>query len=330
MSNASLRPLRAALVALPLLALAGAAGAQSRWETQVTKIASGEWTGPRLPDGQPDVQGHWSNTIGNHDNFTDPQGGIPGDVARAGGGGAGAIGTQRTERARAPSRVSDPADGQVPFQPWARALQQEFLANFFDPTKAGIHGTARALRARGSDEVLHVARLRDSPVSRATCCSCSIPARESFTSTASRTCRRTSSSGTATRAGIGKATRSSSTSTNNNAKARLGRTGEFASDNVHIEERYIFDESGERYTYEAVYTDPTVFTRPWTVTIPAKKYTEDSPQDDWHNQTWFAASAKGERLIEAYERTCVENNEGHGEVAIAAADADADADAQAR
>ncbi len=117
---------------------------------------------------------------------------------------------------------------------------------------------------------------------------------------------------------------------NNNAKARLGRTGEFASDNVHIEERYIFDASGERYTYEAMYTDPTVFTRPWTVTIPAKKYTEDSPQDDWHNQTWFAASAKGERLIEAYERTCVENNEGHGEVAIAAADADADADAQAR
>jgi hypothetical protein len=31
----------------------------------------------RLADGQPDVQGHWSNTIGNHNNFTDPQGGGP-------------------------------------------------------------------------------------------------------------------------------------------------------------------------------------------------------------------------------------------------------------
>ena len=32
--------------------------------------------------------------------------------------------------------------------------------------------------------------------------------------------------------------------TNNNAKARFGRTGEFASENVHIEERYIFDNDG--------------------------------------------------------------------------------------
>ena len=36
---------------------------------------------------------------------------------------------------RAPSRVSDPVDGEVPFQPWARAVQQEFLANFHNPTK---------------------------------------------------------------------------------------------------------------------------------------------------------------------------------------------------
>ena len=40
----------------------------------------------------------------------------------------------RAKRAR-PSRVSDPVDGQVPFQPWARAVQQEFLANFHNPTK---------------------------------------------------------------------------------------------------------------------------------------------------------------------------------------------------
>ena len=67
------------------------AAGKRRWRT----IEPGEWTGPRLADGQPDIQGHWSNTIANHDNFTDPQGGIPGDVARAGGGGARAIGTVR-------------------------------------------------------------------------------------------------------------------------------------------------------------------------------------------------------------------------------------------
>ncbi|MDD1622641.1 MAG: hypothetical protein LUQ11_14285, partial [Methylococcaceae bacterium] len=46
-------------------------------ERSFAKIASGKWTGPKLADGQPDEQGHWSNTIANHDNFTDPQGGIP-------------------------------------------------------------------------------------------------------------------------------------------------------------------------------------------------------------------------------------------------------------
>ena len=117
------------------LLLTGLAAAQGRWETKVATIAPGEWTGPRLPDGQPDIQGHWSNTIANHDNFTDPQGGIPGDEADAGGGGAAAIGTVKANKERAPSRVTDPSDGQVPFQPWARAMQQELLANFFNPTR---------------------------------------------------------------------------------------------------------------------------------------------------------------------------------------------------
>ena len=36
---------------------------------------------------------------------------------------------------KAPSRISDPADGQVPFQPWARARAQEFAAHLNDPTR---------------------------------------------------------------------------------------------------------------------------------------------------------------------------------------------------
>ncbi len=75
-------------------------------------IPEGKWTGKRLPDGQPDVQGHWSNTIGNHNNWTDPQGGIPGDPATRNR-------PQRPRAERAPSRVSDPPDGQTHEpQPW--------------------------------------------------------------------------------------------------------------------------------------------------------------------------------------------------------------------
>ena len=75
---------------------------------------------------------------------------------------------------------------------------------------------------------------------------------------------------------------------NNNGKARLARTGEFSSESVAIEERYVFASDGLRYVYEATYTDPTVYTRPWTVTIPNKKYSADATPDDWHYQAWDA------------------------------------------
>jgi len=97
-----------------------------RWEKTVPAIASGEWTGARLGDGQPDVSGFWSNTISNHSNFTDPQAGPPGEPS-------GAARLPRDQRA--PSRVSDPADGQVPYLPAARALQEDFARNFSNPVK---------------------------------------------------------------------------------------------------------------------------------------------------------------------------------------------------
>ncbi|HEX6996350.1 MAG TPA: hypothetical protein VF339_19625 [Gammaproteobacteria bacterium] len=302
------------LIAAGLVLLPAAAPAQSRWETEVFVVEPGEWTGPRLPDGQPDVQGHWSNTIGNHNNLTDPQGGIPGDVARPRGGGAAAIGAERPAEQRAPSRVTDPPDGQVPFQPWARAIQQDLLAHLFDPTKEQyVEPLARCAPAGPTKSLMwHGYEIRQYPgyvlfvFDSGTRIihldgKLHLPENIKLWNADSR--------------GRWEGNTLIVDVTNNNGKARLARTGEFASENVHIEERYIFANDGKRYTYQAVYTDPTVYTRPWTVTIPAKKYTEDSPQDGWHNPTFFANHPGGERIIEAYERTCVENNDGHGEVA---------------
>jgi hypothetical protein len=103
-----------------------AQGAASFRERTAPVIRSGDWTGPRLADGQPDVQGHWSNTIGNHNNFTDPQGGGPDAERRA------PLGPRDD---RAPSRVSDPPSGEVPFQPWARTKVAEFAAPLSDPVR---------------------------------------------------------------------------------------------------------------------------------------------------------------------------------------------------
>ncbi|HEY8518915.1 MAG TPA: hypothetical protein VIN61_02450 [Gammaproteobacteria bacterium] len=302
--------------ALTLLLPAAAGHADDRWETEVIRVPRGEWTGPRLPDGQPDVQGFWSNTIGNHDNFTDPQGGIPGDVARAGGGGARDIGTVQPREKRAPSRVSDPPDGQVPFQPWARAKQEELLANFFHPTKEEhIEPLARCAPAGPTKSLMwHGYEIRQYPGYVLFLFDSGtriihldgkphLPASIKLWNADSR--------------GRWEGNTLIVDVRNNNAKARLGRTGEFTSDNVHIEERYIFANDGQRYTYEAVYTDPTVLTRPFTVTIPAKRITVDSPRDGWHNQTFLANHPRPEPILETYERVCVEHNAGHGELAVA-------------
>ena len=109
--------------------------------------------------------------------------------------------------------------------------------------------------------------------------------------------------------------------TNHNAKARLGRSGEFVSADATVDERFVFDPAGERFTYHATYTDPSVLTQPFTITVPNKRVTADTPVDDWNNQTFHAnfpttthtGAAAGESpLLEAYERICVEGNEGHG------------------
>ena len=105
--------------------------------------------------------------------------------------------------------------------------------------------------------------------------------------------------------------------TNNNSKARFGphrRVRQRARD--RFEERYIFDTAGERFIYQAVYTDPTVLTRPFTVTIPNRRITDKTPQDGWNNITFPAIHSGTEPIIEAYERTCVENNGEHGGVAV--------------
>ena len=75
------------------------------------------WSPAQTPDGQPDVQGVWS-----------PVGGGTQSLDRALSSGAFfeelATGVSRDY----PSRIVDPADGRIPYQPWAAALQQELEA----------------------------------------------------------------------------------------------------------------------------------------------------------------------------------------------------------
>jgi hypothetical protein len=285
----------------------GGTGSGISREKSFPEIISGKWTGRRLPDGQPDVQGHWSNTISNHSNFTDPQGGIPNDpnpARRAKG--------PREERA--PSRVSDPPDGQLPFQPWAAEKVKDFQTYFNNPIKpeyieplarCAPSGVPKSLYWHGYEvrqfpgyvlflfnSGYRLIHLDGKP---------HLPENIKLWNADSR--------------GHWEGNTLVVDVANNNSKALFGRSGEFASENVHVEERYIFSPDNQRYNYVAKFIDPTVFTRPFTVTIPARRWNDDEKSNGWHYETYKNETA-GKPVIERHERICFENNIGFGSVAV--------------
>jgi hypothetical protein len=308
---------QASAVLLGALAIAPhvvfAQGARSWRERSFVPTPGGEWTGPRLPDGQPDVSGHWSNTIGNHNNLTDPQGPLGADdEASPQNPGQNARRT-RPRSERAPSRVSDPPDGQVPFQPWARTRQLEFLMYLNNPIKPEyVEPFARCAPGGPTKSFMwHGYEIRQYPGYVLFLFDSGnrliyldgrphLPGNLKLWNGDSR--------------GHWEGNTLVVDTTNNNSKARLGRSGEFVSDNATIAERFSFDPSGDRFTYYATYTDPTVLTRPFTITIPNRRVTDKTPPDDWNNLTFPAKHAGSEPIIEAYERVCVEGNGNHGQV----------------
>ncbi|MDP9052944.1 MAG: hypothetical protein M3N93_01365 [Acidobacteriota bacterium] len=293
--------------------VADAQGIRGWRETSFVPTPKGEWTGPRLPDGQPDVSGHWSNTIGNHNNLTDPQGPLGADDEAPPRNGGRAARALKPRNERAPSRVSDPPDGQIPLQPWARAKQQEFLKYLNNPirpeyvepfARCAPGGPSKSFMWHGYeirqfpgyvvflfDSGTRVIHLDGKP---------HLPGDLKLWNGDSR--------------GHWEGNTLIVDTTNNNSKARLGRTGEFVSENATIAERFTFAPQGERFTYDATYTDPAVLTQPFTITIPNRRITDKTPADDWNNLTFPARHAGAQPIIEAYERVCVEGNGNHGQV----------------
>ncbi|PUA29605.1 MAG: hypothetical protein B0W54_03240 [Cellvibrio sp. 79] len=282
-------------------------------EKTVYRVESGKWNGPRLADGQPDVQGQWSNTISNHTNFTDPQGATPGETPRT------PLGPRET---RAPSRVVDPADGQIPYQPWARALQQEYLKNFNDPVKpeyveplarCAPGGPSKSFMWHGYEirqfpgylvflfdsgsRIIHLYKKADKNKKGEQNNKPHLDQKIRLWNGDSR--------------GYWEGNTLYVEVKNNNSKSRFGRTGEFSGTDTIVKERFIFDHKAGRYLYSATYTDPSVFTQPWTLEIPARRV-ENFAEDGWNNQLGIANHKGKELILEPYEQICTENNGGFG------------------
>jgi len=204
----------------------------------------------RLPDGQPDVQGIWAAVLAGSVSLTNPVSQVQ-DFEKA--------------NVRLPSRIIDPPDGLVPYQPWAEARRNQQAVDYAHPTKPEHIDTQHRCLLSGVPRLYTIVPAYEIVQT---------PGQVVFIWSAYHAYRVIPLDGRPHIApsvklwmGDGRGRWEGNTlvvDTGNIIGARLTYTGDFYSDNAHLVERFTFLDA-DRMIYEATITDPTVFTRPWTM-----------------------------------------------------------------
>jgi hypothetical protein len=223
--------------------------------------AAAPWQPVRLSDGQPDVQGFWGAVLGGTFSLTNPI------------TGGGEFQQRITGRiVTNPSRIVDPPDGRVPYQPWAAALQKQQESAWERPTRPEhIDTQSRCLLSS-------VPRLFMLPT---TVQIIQAPASVVFIWDDYHAYRvipldGRPHPGPAVKLwmGDGRGHWEGNTlvvdTTNLNGKPRMSVVGDFLSEHAHLTERFMFSDANTM-TYEVTIEDPTVFTRPWTMRSAEKR-----------------------------------------------------------
>ena len=249
------------------------------------------WPPALTPDGQPDVQGSWRPVIGGTQSV-DPAKSSAADFEERIGG------VVKPN----PSRIVDPPDGHIPYQPWAAELQKKLEAAYENPTRPEhIDTQTRCLLGP-------VPRLYYFPTFQII----QTPGSVVFVWDEYHAFRVVPLDG---RPHVGANMKlwmgdargrwEGNTlvvdTTNLNAKSRFDVIGDFFSDNAHIVERFIFVDANTM-NYEATITDPTVFTRPWTMRVAQRRIPDD--------EFWEWACHEGERDAAHSSSTSVDSDTG--------------------
>jgi len=243
--------------------------------------AARRWNPPRLPDGQPDVQGHWiSDAVGaahSVEDGRDPDA----DIIQ------GRAGEQN------PIVIVEPADRRIPYQPAAAARREQLLRDIFTPTqpehvdphvRALLDGVPRNNYVPGGMQVVQVPgyvlifyesnhAYRIIPVDGRP----HIGTNAKLWMGDSR--------------GRWEGNTLVIDVTNFNENTWIDSHGTFHSDALHVVERWTMV-GPDRIEYEVALEDPKVFTRPWKMAFPinrnkAKGY-----------EIWEDSRHEGERDVE--------------------------------
>jgi len=261
-------------IAAVLLSASVAVVAQDREGGAKPAAAARPWTPAHLPDGQPDVQGIWAATRAGSTSLTNPISGEA-DLERAAKGSTPSV----------PSRIIDPPDGLVPYQPWAAAKMKQQEAFYDRPTKPEHIDPQHRCMLSGVPRLYTIVpafKIIQPPGSIV------------FIWDAYHAYRVIPLDGRPHLAsnvklwmGDGRGRWEGNTlviDTTNVRGARLTYIGDFHSENAKITERITFVDA-DTLNYEATVDDPTVFTRPWTMRVVSKRRPNE--------ESWEAACHEG-------------------------------------
>lgn len=263
-----------------ILAAVATLGAQSAAPLTPQTTA---WTGPRTPDGQPDVQGQYAkNWIGSRGpNFDLEEGQDPEEM----------LATDRNPANFPKPQIVRTPDGLIPYQPWARELRKENRKNFFNPTELWhLDSNARCLPMGFPRESLDIGpeivqtagyvffHYGYNNVARTIYLDRRPPLQDRVKLWYGESIGRWEGN---TLIVEGR---------NLNEHGWFDTYGNFHSADLRTEERFTF--VGNRIYYDATSYDPKVFTRPWTAHVEFEK--RAGPKEE----QWEAACFEGERNVE--------------------------------
>jgi hypothetical protein len=244
--------------------------------------------GAKLADGQPDVQGYWAPVKQGTYSLSHPSNGGTAEVLRN-----RELEEQGKPVPTFPSRIIDPKDGEIPYQPWARAKQKATEANIDHPTQQGhLDPQGRCF----PDGVIRDPLWTGFEIQQ-------FPGYVVIIFDQNHTWRIIPLDGRPHAPAPIKLWMSDSRGhwegntlvvdvANSNSKSRLDNIGDFASDKVHIVERFTFSKDG--IDWQATLDDPSVYTQPWTMQA---KYRRDHAGEADYEQ-WEQACHEGERNAE--------------------------------
>jgi hypothetical protein len=229
------------------------------------------WPPQRLADGQPDVQGIWAATMAGSTSLTNPISGGE-DLER-----------QRGVEIRRPSRIIDPPDGQVPYQPWAAARQKQEEHDYVYPTRPEHIDTQHRCLLSGIPRLYTIVpsfKIIQPPGSV-------VFVWEEYHAYRVIPLDGRPHVAPNVKLWMGDARghwegNTLVVDTTNVRGARLTYTGDFYSENAHVTERFAFVDA-DTMNYDATVDDPTVFTRPWTMRVVEKRRPDD---EVWESACW--------------------------------------------